>query len=240
MTGECPLSVSHVDLSGLIFVVLALAWVGYLVPRALRHHDHLQANRPVEEFSSSMRVLERTPATAPSARPSPAPVVESPVSPQVRRKAAQRRRRVLLGLLVVTAVVVGVAVYGLLPYWSISVPVVFVFAWLVACRAAVRPRAQAAVVPVAEAAPITTEVAEEIVTDDDTEDSLWDPLPLTLPTYVTKPAARRTIRTIDLTTPPATAPAPETPAVAAASASASVAVTEAAAATVESEVRRAV
>ena len=162
------------------------------------------------------------------------------MSPQVRRKAAQRRRRVLLGLLVVTAVVVGVAVYGLLPYWSISVPVVFVFAWLVACRAAVRPRAQAAVVPVAEAAPITTEVAEEIVTDDDTEDSLWDPLPLTLPTYVTKPAARRTIRTIDLTTPPATAPAPETPAVAAASASASVAVTEAAAETVESEVRRAV
>ena len=28
--------------------------------------------------------------------------------------------------------------------------------------------------------------------------TLWDPMPVTLPTYVTKPAARRTVRTIDL------------------------------------------
>ena len=28
--------------------------------------------------------------------------------------------------------------------------------------------------------------------------SLWDPLPVTLPTYVSKPKARRTVRTIDL------------------------------------------
>ena len=36
-----------------------------------------------------------------------------------------------------------------------------------------------------------------------TEDggSLWDPLPVTLPTYVTKPKARRTVRTIDLGEP---------------------------------------
>lgn len=31
--------------------------------------------------------------------------------------------------------------------------------------------------------------------------SLWDPLPVTLPTYVTKPRARRTVRTIDLGEP---------------------------------------
>ena len=32
--------------------------------------------------------------------------------------------------------------------------------------------------------------------------TLWDPLPVTLPTYVTKPAAtRRTVRTIDLGEP---------------------------------------
>jgi hypothetical protein len=31
--------------------------------------------------------------------------------------------------------------------------------------------------------------------------SLWDPLPMTLPTYVTKPKARRTVRTIDLGEP---------------------------------------
>src|SRR5690606_23767329 len=31
--------------------------------------------------------------------------------------------------------------------------------------------------------------------------SLWDPLPVTLPTYVTKPRAQRTVRTIDLSQP---------------------------------------
>ena len=31
--------------------------------------------------------------------------------------------------------------------------------------------------------------------------SLWDPLPVTLPTYVSKPKARRTVRTIDLNEP---------------------------------------
>ena len=32
-----------------------------------------------------------------------------------------------------------------------------------------------------------------------TDPSLWDPMPVTLPTYVTEPAAaRRTVRTIDL------------------------------------------
>ena len=36
-----------------------------------------------------------------------------------------------------------------------------------------------------------------------TEDggSLWDPLPVTLPTYVSKPKAKRTVRTIDLSAP---------------------------------------
>ncbi|AWB91378.1 hypothetical protein C3E78_03610 [Aeromicrobium chenweiae] len=32
-------------------------------------------------------------------------------------------------------------------------------------------------------------------------DALWDPLPVTLPTYVTKPRAGRTVRTIDFSQP---------------------------------------
>ena len=31
--------------------------------------------------------------------------------------------------------------------------------------------------------------------------SLWDPLPITLPTYVSKPRATRTVRTVDLSGP---------------------------------------
>jgi len=47
------------------------------------------------------------------------------------------------------------------------------------------------------AAPLVDAVA--VATDDG--GSLWDPLPMTLPTYVTKPKARRTVRTIDLNEP---------------------------------------
>ena len=38
--------------------------------------------------------------------------------------------------------------------------------------------------------------AEAVLADDG---SLWDPLPMTLPTYVNKARARRTVRTIELT-----------------------------------------
>ena len=37
---------------------------------------------------------------------------------------------------------------------------------------------------------------EAVLADDG---SLWDPLPMTLPTYVNKARARRTVRTIELT-----------------------------------------
>ena len=40
------------------------------------------------------------------------------------------------------------------------------------------------------------EQAEAALADDG---SLWDPLPMTLPTYVNKARARRTVRTIELT-----------------------------------------
>ena len=53
------------DLSGLIFVVLAVGWAAYLIPRALRHHEEIAASRPVDNFSETMRVLERTPAGKP-------------------------------------------------------------------------------------------------------------------------------------------------------------------------------
>jgi hypothetical protein len=39
------------------------------------------------------------------------------------------------------------------------------------------------------------------IEDDGRSGSLWDPLPVTLPTYVTKPRASRSVRTIDLTAP---------------------------------------
>ena len=222
-----------VDLSGLIFVVLAVGWAAYLIPRALRHHEEIAASRPVDNFSETMRVLERTPATMKALlTPPPAATEAGPSSRRRRTKRPStpaRRRRRVLGLLLVVTAATGVAAYlAYLPAWSPAIPGALVVAWLVLCRLMVRKGApvrrtvaptpaaeqglvvahpeaadsavsdfaEPALAPTSPLAAPTSPVVEPVETDDG---SLWDPLPLTLPTYVSKPAARRTVRTIDLT-----------------------------------------
>ena len=48
---------------------------------------------------------------------------------------------------------------------------------------------------------IDVALLEAVVIPTEDGGSLWDPLPVTLPTYVTKPKAKRTVRTIDLGEP---------------------------------------
>ena len=48
-----------VDLSAVIFVVLALAWAAYLIPKALKHHDEMASDRLVEGHSDKVRILSR-------------------------------------------------------------------------------------------------------------------------------------------------------------------------------------
>jgi hypothetical protein len=44
----------------------------------------------------------------------------------------------------------------------------------------------------------TTSSSPAVAADVPRDPSLWDPVPTTLPTYVSKPPARRSVRTIDL------------------------------------------
>lgn len=129
---------------------------------------------------------------------------------------------ILLGLVVVTAL----AAAGVFSWWYVAVPGGLLVAWLVACRLMVkserreasRPvrRTQAPVAAAAdedgeptqahpvihadlasgESSVILPAVDAELADDDP---SRWDMVPVTLPTYVTKPAAsRRTVQQIDL------------------------------------------
>jgi hypothetical protein len=255
-----------VDLSAVIFVVLAVAWAVYLIPKALKHHDEVARTRPVETFSSSMRVLARREAvgkadtrltvtqsrrtveqavasTAPSSAQGSAqgstPRADAPARPSEARrtaaKAAARRRRRVLMVLLLCDVLVGVAAgLGHLQVWAPAIPGALTVAFLVLCRTQVRHEARpvARRGPVVEEAP-TTEVVEHVEVevrvdehrvghfDQESEDTmgvsveelqsalaptadggtLWDPLPVTLPTYVGKPTAKRTVRTIDLGEP---------------------------------------
>jgi hypothetical protein len=225
-----------VDLSGIIFVVLAIGWAGYLIPKALKHHDDLAMSRPVETFSDSVRVVGTSATSVP--RPATVPVEEAAVVPVVTgrptitreaaRRAARRRRRVLLVLLV-ALVAVGVTSYlAYTPWWSTAIPGGMIVAFLVVARLTVRaqqvrlaapvqPAAAPDDAPVVEtsvAAPVDVEpdlgredtqglsrdeLAEAVAAPVLDEGGLWDPLPVTLPTYVTKARARRTVRTIEIT-----------------------------------------
>src|SRR3712207_4728787 len=126
------------DLSGVIFVVLALVWAAYLLPKALRHHDEVARTRSVEEVSEQARVV----VTAPPAR-----------SRRIRRLrrghvekaglsagavAARRRRRILLVLLLALLATGAGPVVGALPVWAPAVPGALVVGFLVLCRVVVR------------------------------------------------------------------------------------------------------
>jgi hypothetical protein len=239
-----------VDLSAIIFVVLALAWAVYLIPKALKHHDEMASDRLVEGHSDKVRILSRkakstvvevteavevSEAVAPAApEPTAAPDVAPVAAPRVTRKSARtaaRRRRRVLGLLVLAlAVVWALTWFAYLPIWAPGVPGALVVAWLVIARLSVRKqqrrrKSRPVVAPVE--APSTSSLVEPVettttsnadefldqLTDEDTaglareeieaaladDGSLWDPLPMTLPTYVNKARARRTVRTIELT-----------------------------------------
>jgi hypothetical protein len=245
-----------VDLSGVIFVVLAVAWAGFLIPKLLRHHDEVARTRAVDRFSPATRVLARrepvdgrearlvvtqsttayVEATADAAAPRPAQVAAH----RRATRAAARRRRRILGLLLLALAGVGVATaLAALPPWSVAIPGGVTVVYLGLCRVLVRREHRAwdraarsmtgepgsraggtsvettGTVAVPEPDPATHSEARnaqgfaEVSAHEDTVTlraeelraaaSLWDPLPITLPTYVGKPKARRTVRTIDLT-----------------------------------------
>ena len=232
------------DLSAIIFVVLALAWAVYLIPKALSHHDEMASDRLVEGHSDKVRILSRKRSvtvtetvvettddtTAEAAAETVAPVrAVTPLPTRASaRRAARNRRRVLTVLAAALAVVVALAGFSVVPWWSTAVPGALVVAFLVVARLSVRRMQQARATrrtPLADAfaeeqaapvAQMSVQPDVEVALDQLNEDtvgvdrqeleaaladdgSLWDPLPMTLPTYVNKARARRTVRTIELT-----------------------------------------
>ncbi len=298
-------------------MLLALAWAGYLIPKALRHSDEAARTRSIDRFSPSTRVLARRepvsgtetelvvgpsagggapvasslaaeavaaldaadPVVVAAPAPPAAPVAgrgagKGPTAARAalaaRRRAARsaaRRRRWILGLLLLASAAVGTAA-GLryAPVWAPAVPGALTLAYLVLCRTQVRrsdlsdlvAAAQQPAAGVAVTIPVQSQVTVPAqatgptqvtwsasvtgagvaipaqrtgsveplltgsastedtgglsvaalrealsmpVTGDEPGSTLWDPLPVTLPTYVTKPRARRTVRTIDLGEP---------------------------------------
>lgn len=185
----------------------------------------LARREPVNRRNARLVVSPGRARSAPEVTTKGLPTVTAAVAAPVAvreatRRATRRRRNVLALILVANVAVDTVAAFGVISWWYAAVPAGLLVAWLVACRLMVRqeqrvwapvPHRAATDEPVA---PTVDELDARVLGEDEQVDhdvettgqipavadpSLWDPMPVTLPTYVTKPAAaRRTVRTIDL------------------------------------------
>ncbi len=213
----------------MIFGAIAIAWLAYLVPHFVRRREDEQIEPELDNrFADSMRIV-RTGA-APLLNQDLEQIQTFEVStPQTRRAAvadlrrlerlaALRRRRVLLGLMAVLSATVGVCAVGLIPRWLAVIPGGLLLIFVVVGRISVRSmrksldaryrtvrrgsdeqtvflsRPEVSIVGARNA--VKAEKPDAV-----TSGALWDPVPITMPTYVSKPLAPRTVRTIDLSGP---------------------------------------
>ena len=143
---------------------------------------------------------------------------------RLEQVAASRRRRVLSGLFAVLCAVISVASMSWVPWWTVAIPGGLVLLFVVVSRVSVRAMRRdldARYVAISRGSDEKTimisrkdaafegkkkkaKKGPKDATESDGKPGLWDPLPITVPTYVSKPLAPRTVRTIDLSAPDVT------------------------------------
>lgn len=224
-------------LTGLVFGVVAVVWLIYLIPLFLNRRDNglLDDVEPGDPISHTVTIVRRG-EPLDSAEESVS-VVSTPLNRRAALRelraldagAARRRRRVLGFLLLVAGTIVAAGALGLVSWWWVTLPVALLVVFVVVARFSVRAMrrdldARARIIRGEDADEPTIsfsgldegdtavhdehEVHVELSGPVETTGSLWDPIPITAPTYVSQPLAPRTVRTIDLS-----APVPATPAV---------------------------
>ena len=117
----------------------------------------------------------------------------------------------MLALILLACATVGtLAGFAVISTPYVAAPAALLVAWLVTCRLMVRseraartstarpPATGVEQQPVADDGQVTEEIAA-VAAEPERAPGSWDPVPVTLPTYVSKePAGRRSVRTIDL------------------------------------------
>ncbi len=212
---------------GLIWAAIAGAWLIYLVPLFLRRRENglVDEVEPGQPFSATVTIVRR--GTPLESAENGTAVVSTPLNRRAAlrelaaldRSAAHRRRLVLV-FLALTAAIVGVlAGFGFVPWWNLAVPFGLMLVFLAIARFSVRTMRRSldararvirggdgvdevtAPIAVADQAVDENEHSVELTAPIEGAGSLWDPIPITAPTYVSRPLAPRTVRTIDLSAP---------------------------------------
>ena len=116
-------------MTGLIYVVIIALWAAVLIPIWLRRPDQISEVRSTARFSSAMKSLGQNDKSGRSARRGSS--LGRPTSPE--QEAAAKRRAVVMGILsAALAVVLTLAVVGLVPRWAPIVLAVVVLTYVIA------------------------------------------------------------------------------------------------------------
>lgn len=211
-------------LAGIIICVLVLAGLAFGVPWLMGGRETVDEvdGDPSERFSDSVRVLHRDVIDyqeAADAAPISTPLMRKAERGEVKllaRQAARRRRRAILGLTFLLLTTTGVALFDLVPLWTIAIPAGLIVMYLVFARinSALMYRAldqrvkkadegydeeETSAISLAQPEE-SVEISVDLAAPKD-EGMLWDPIPVTTPNYVSKPLVPRSVRTIDLSAP---------------------------------------
>lgn len=143
-------------MSAVIYAAIVVMWAVVLVPMWLKRHDAATESRSVERFSTAMRTLSRRSASSPARRyvvmprraaAGPSVHVSGAAATHRARPARRpvsavaRRRRLLLGLLVVTFMTMVLAVAGAFSWALQAVVDAILVAFCVHLRAQARQAA---------------------------------------------------------------------------------------------------
>lgn len=216
----------------MVFAGIAVLWLVFLVPwlvaRAEAPLDDGDAS--AEQLTDSGRILRQAvldyqPAEADVSTPLTRKAALAELR-MVARRAARRRRRVLLALMLTLTLLAAGWAFSVVPWWTMLVPVGLIGVFLgvarfsvVAMHARLDARAQQIrdgwicentdiMVLADDEESVRLELSVDLATESLSHGSLWEPIPVTAPTYVSAPLVPRTVRTIDLS-----APAPAKPVV---------------------------
>lgn len=215
-------------LAGIVISVLVVAGLAVAIPWLVSHKETPDAvdGDPTERFSDSMRIVRRDVIDYVEDHDGvevSTPLIRRAELTELRllaRSAARRRARTA-GLLVFSAAATaGLAFLAIVPWWSVAIPGGLLLLFLAVSPFMVRAMnrrfdARAAKLAVGYEEDELTEVIRLESTSTREEDldltidlgvpepmgSLWETVPVTNPTYVSKPLAPRTVRTIDLSSP---------------------------------------
>jgi hypothetical protein len=202
--------------SGLIYAAIVAGWAAVLVPRWVRRNEEIEQAREADA-ARRVRVLEPSASASRGARAQarhlPPPIVVDDPPALVHEdafeygQAARRRRRVLIVLVPALVAVTVIAVIGTLPLWSVAIPAVTLVGFLhLARRAAAaeakQTRARGRRVETVDSSASRIAVIDALEPVEPVDPHTWAPVPVPLPTYLTKDKAPDiATRTIDLTQP---------------------------------------